>query len=54
MGKVREALAGVNPEGVFLPLVIDTLEVYADNTAAAALVAGTIYRTSLGVLMIKY
>jgi len=29
-------------------------EVFADNTAAAALAIGTIYRTSTGVLMIKY
>lgn len=30
------------------------LSVYADNTAAAALAAGTMYRTSTGVVMIKY
>lgn len=30
------------------------LPVYADNTAAAALVAGTMYRTLTGTVMIKY
>ena len=31
-----------------------SLPVYADNTAAASLAAGTLYRTSTGVLMVKY
>lgn len=30
------------------------LPVYADNTAAASLAAGTIYRTATGTLMVKY
>lgn len=34
--------------------VITVVPVYADNAAAAALATGTVYRTSTGVLMIKY
>lgn len=33
---------------------ITGLQTFADNAAAAALAAGTIYKTSTGVLMIKY
>lgn len=33
---------------------IDGLETFADNTAAAALSTGTVYKTPTGVLMIKY
>lgn len=34
--------------------VLTGLSEYADNTAAASLATGTVYRTSTGVLMIKY
>jgi len=34
--------------------LITNLQTFADNTAAAALETGTIYKTSTGVLMIKY
>ena len=33
---------------------VSTLPVYADNTAAAALAAGMMYRTATGVIMVKY
>ena len=35
-------------------LNINTLAVYADNTAAASLEVGTVYRTSTGQLMVRY
>lgn len=34
--------------------VITGLQIFADNAAAASLATGTVYRTSTGVLMIKY
>lgn len=34
--------------------VFSALPVFESNTAAAALVTGTLYRTSTGVLMVKY
>ena len=34
--------------------IITGLQIFADNTAAAALATGTVYKTSTGVLMIKY
>ena len=36
------------------PVIIENLPTYADNTAAAALPTGGLYRTSTGVLMVKY
>ncbi len=35
-------------------VVIENLPVYQDNAAASSLAVGTIYRTSSGVLMVKY
>ena len=35
-------------------LRLPNLPVYADNTAASSLAAGTLYRTSTGVVMVKY
>jgi hypothetical protein len=35
-------------------IIIPTIPVFADNTAAASLATGTLYRTSTGVLMIKF
>ena len=34
--------------------IINGLQTFADNTAAATLATGTVYKTSTGVLMIKY
>lgn len=34
--------------------IITGLQTFADNTSAAALAIGTVYKTSTGVLMIKY
>jgi len=35
-------------------IIMSNLPTYADNTAAAALAAGTVYKTATGQLMIKY
>ena len=45
----------VNGSGRFAGgISASALPVYADNTAAAALLVGTMYRTSTGTVMIKY
>ncbi|WP_312089204.1 hypothetical protein [Chryseobacterium sp.] len=36
------------------PVIVEGLPVYDDNTAASALPSGALYRTSTGVLMVKY
>lgn len=49
------AITATEDDTVYVPnLNVGTVQVFADNTAAAALSTGTVYRTATGVLMIKY